>query len=183
MSTNESDHAVVIALAEFNALRSEIDGALGAQQALINVNIVSAGLVSGFVVANEADVRLLLVSTILSAALGLYVQGSWYHVRRITSYIESNLRPVLIEYSQDPRIFSWEREVRRRRDALGRILPTALSMGVMFTLVPLVMLIWVARHLQDQLSWSVWALSLLLFLVHLSVGILLSWHILRSKGE
>lgn len=182
MSPVSSARVIEVALAEFTALRSEIDNANSSQQTIININITAAGLIFSFVLANKADPLLLLVASGISSALGMYIQGSWYHVRRITRYIDTTLRPLMVTYTGESKVFGWEQEVLVRRASWGRVVPVGLATAVLFSLIPLVVLIWVIPYLKSSTGWLAWAIAMLLFLMQFCTGCWLALEIIRSKN-
>jgi hypothetical protein len=181
MNAASPDRVVNAALAEFTALRSEMDNANSSQQTIVNINITAAGLIFSFVLAKKADPLLLLVAAAISSALGMYIQGSWYHVRRIARYIDTTLRPLMIEYTGESKVFGWEQAVQARQGWWVRLVPVGLATAVLFSLIPLVVLIWVIPYLKNSTDWLAWSIAVLLFLMQLCTGGWLALQIVRSK--
>src|SRR4051794_13710569 len=63
---------IQVALAEFNALRSELDDHASAQNSLIALVVTAIGIVAGFVIKDHGDLRLLLILPVLVAAAGIH---------------------------------------------------------------------------------------------------------------
>jgi hypothetical protein len=71
--TNGADpsdrRALDVAIAEFNALRSEILSTATAQAALVGIGITALGIIVGFVVQKGGDRRLLLAVPAVAAVV------------------------------------------------------------------------------------------------------------------
>src|SRR5687768_11405744 len=88
----QADRVVDIALAEFSALRNEIDNLANAQRTVMNMNITVVAAIAGFVLANRADPHLLIALPIASGAIGLLYQWYIVHAKHIGDYIDDVLR-------------------------------------------------------------------------------------------
>jgi hypothetical protein len=129
------------ALAEFNALRDEIDGRTNTQGTLITLVVTAIGIVAGFVIKDNGDIRLLLVLPFLVSAAGIHSSEQDRAIALIGSYIRDELWPYLTKQrretntSQAP-IPSWERVVKDYRDRHKHRKQHRYWSGLMLTGVP-----------------------------------------------
>lgn len=181
MAGKSPTHAIDVVIAEFQALRSEIENALSSQQTMININITAIAVIAGLVLSRKVDPLLLLVAAAISSGLGLYMQGSWYHVRRVISYINGTLRPLAIEYTGDDRVLAWETWSITRGGSWKRVALLGLATVIIFSVMPFVMLIWVIPRLESLWAWLAWTGTAIVFVVQLFTGAWLAWDIIRGK--
>jgi hypothetical protein len=181
MADKSPKEAVNIIIAEFQAMRTEIDNALSSQQTMININVTAIAVISGLVLAHKVAPLLLLIAAAISSGLGLYVLGSWYHVRRVISYINGFLRPLAIEYTGDERMLAWETWSLGRGGAWKRVALLGLATLIIFSVMPFVMLVWSIPHLESLSVWLAWSGTATIFIVQLSAGVWLGWDILRGN--
>ncbi len=162
--------AVNIVLAEFNALRSEIDNLAVAHRAMMALNITVVSAVLGFVVANKANPHLLLILPLASAGIGLVYQWYVMHAKHIGDYINEVLRPVLIEYAADDRVFGWEDHLRTKTyDTLSSRLAGRLAYLLLFPSVPTATLIATSNRLDTTTYRLIWGIGLGLLLIQAGV--------------
>jgi hypothetical protein len=156
--------AVDVVLAEFAALRNEIDQLAGAQRKMINLNITAVATIVGLVLAQRADPHLLLALPVVSAAIGLVYQWYVLHAKHIGDYIDAILRPLLVAHTGDERVLGWEHQLRttvyRRR---GSGLAGRLSYLLLFPAVPAVALAATIAYLDTAWHWLAWTGGLALF--------------------
>ncbi len=139
---DRSPGPVDVALAEFTALRSEIDNLAGAHRTMMHLNITVVAALLGFVLANRADPHLLLALPPISGAIGLVYQWYVVHAKKIGDYINEHLRPMLAEYTGDDRVLAWEHQLRTTvYPTIGSNLSGRLSYLVIFPAVPVVSLV------------------------------------------
>jgi FtsH-binding integral membrane protein len=172
-------HAIDLLIAEFQALRGEVENALSAQQTMININITAIAVASGLVLSHKVDPLFLLVAAAISSGLGLYVEGSWHHIRRVLRYIDGSLRPLAIEYTGDERVLAWEKWSLAHGGAWKRVIPVGLATVIIFSAMPAAMLVWTIPHIESLGVWLAWAGTAIVFVLQLSMGALLAWNILR----
>ncbi|MEV4416822.1 hypothetical protein [Catellatospora sp. NPDC049609] len=170
MRSDSTSDVVTAALAEFAAMRSEIDELGRSQRTTINLNISAAAAVFAFVLSERADQRLLLVVPLISAALGLLYQAYTVHARNLGDYIDQQIRPVVVEHTGEDRLLGWERHVRT---ALHRQRHSQLVMRLAYILlipaIPAVSLVWVVPYLNTVWLWLGWTAGTVLFLVQILV--------------
>jgi hypothetical protein len=159
------DRVVDLVLAEFNTLNAEMTSAISSQQTLISLNITAAAAVAGLVVADKADPKLLLVSAVLSSALGLVYLANAVHVGNIGSYIVEVLRPIAAEQTGEGRLLGWI-QYYRVHHRVARLLYRGLMIGGLFSGFPFVALVWVFPYLDTLWSRAAWGFTTCLLLVH-----------------
>jgi hypothetical protein len=176
VANDSTEKAINCTLAEFSALRSEIDDLGRAQRAVINLNISTAAAIIAFVLSQRASPLLLLVAPFASSAFGFLYETYTLHIRYIGDYIDQNIRPIIVGYTNDDRLFGWESHVRSKICTSGS---SRLAMQMAFTLlmpvVPAVSLVWVLPYLTGW-YWVVWSGGVLLYIVQM-----LSW-IKNARG-
>jgi hypothetical protein len=161
-----SDRVVNLVVAEFNALNAEMTSTTSSQQTLISLNVTAAAAVAGLVVANRADPKLLLVSAVLSSALGLVYIANAVHIANISSYITEVLRPLAAEHTGEARLLGWIQRYRVHH-RVTRLVYRGLMFGLMFAGFPSIALIWSAPYVDSFRSWLGWGFTLLLLVVQI----------------
>ena len=170
------------ALAEFNALRAEIVARTTSQGTLITLVVTAIGLVAGFVIKDEGDVRLLLILPFLVAAAGIHSSAQDRTIALIGAYIRDRLWPFLAEggpgAGRGAPLPSWESVVTDSRNPdqhrnrgiyvssllLGGI-PGILIFGA-GSVVPLAVLAGTEDALDSLIYAVVWALGAALTLLY-----------------
>ncbi|MEV6695226.1 hypothetical protein AB0M35_27510 [Micromonospora sp. NPDC051196] len=148
---------VEVALAEFSALRSEIDNLANAHRAMIGLNITVVVAISGFILAEKARPQLLLVIPLASGAIGLVYQWYVLHAKHIGDYINDSLRPLLIDHTQDERVLAWEQRLRTKVYARrGSGLAGQLAYLLLFPTVPVASLAIALLYLDSGWHWAAW---------------------------
>jgi hypothetical protein len=154
-SGSEGDGKIVdVVLAEFAALRTEIVHKIGQQLTVVSINITGAAAVGGFVLANKADARLLLLLPYLSAALGLYYRAAEHDFTTIGRYIDQIQRPLLVEKLGDERLFRYESFFREQRYGRGVVL--GLAIALIFPVMSIAALVLVIPALGPFADWAIW---------------------------
>jgi hypothetical protein len=106
----------------------------------------------------------------------------------IHTYVMETLRPLIVEYTGDDRIFLWQdydtRVKRRRYIAAAQAIP----MDVLFPAASLVALVVVIPRLDSFGYWVAWALGLLAFATLVSCWIVKVWrpaceYVERLEGQ
>lgn len=95
MSDDGTADFVNVSVAEFNALRKEIGDRSSAQNTLVNLNLTAVAAVVGLVATHRAGDSLLLLTTVISSALGLLFADHARTIRNLGRYIKDDLRPAL----------------------------------------------------------------------------------------
>jgi len=80
-----------VMLAEYSALRSEVDRRANVQWNVVALQITSAGVIASLAISRTADIALPLVIPLLSYMLGTRYILHDYHIRLITRYISDSL--------------------------------------------------------------------------------------------
>jgi hypothetical protein len=182
---------VQVALAEFNALRGEIDAHSKTQDNLIVLVVTAIGVVAGLVIKDEGDPRLLLILPILVGAAGIRYLEQTRAIKLIGSYIREKLwlylRAQLAEPVTSPvPMPSWEEVVSASRDPAryvdkrvyrGYQLSAGVPFAIFFVLgniVPVLVLPFVKFHgnervLDRPIYWGVWALGVVLAAMYVEI--------------
>jgi hypothetical protein len=151
---------IQVALAEFGKLRDEIGGRSTAAWTLVGLSITSSATLAGFVLAQKADARLLLVLPLLTPSLGLLFMDHAANIGRIGDYINTVLKPVLREAACDRRLLSYEEWVDAyEAHTLERLLPFGIPLVLAFTMVPVGALVYLAPRIDEAWSWILWVLG------------------------
>ncbi|TDC40669.1 hypothetical protein E1211_00755 [Micromonospora sp. 15K316] len=165
MTEEMQNRALTAALADAAAIRSTIERKANHNQNVIGLHLTVVAAVAGFILAERADLRLLLLLPLLSAALGLNVVSQYRDIRIAGEYIEQVLSPAIARYTGNATIFGWESSYwKRKRD--GHV-AQALAMGLIFpgvSTVALAVTLPAVRNPADLLAWSLGAGLLLLLL-------------------
>ncbi|QGN50474.1 hypothetical protein GKC29_29055 [Micromonospora sp. WMMC415] len=165
MSGEMPDRALTAALADAAAIRGTIERKATHNQNVIGLHLTVVAAVAGFILAEKADLRLLLILPLVSAALGLNVVSQYRDIRIAGDYIEQVLRPAIAQYTGNGTLFGWEAFYWKRKHdghlaqatAMGLIFPGVSTLALAITL-PAV------RTLADRLAWVVGAGMLVLLL-------------------
>jgi hypothetical protein len=114
----DHEHVIQVALAEFVALRAEIMGRTSSIAALVGIGLTALGVVVGFAVKNEGDVRLLLAMPPLAMLVNLLLSIEHRRVVLAGAYIRGPLWGVLRQHISE-QLPCWEDEVQRRRSGMA----------------------------------------------------------------
>jgi hypothetical protein len=138
-------------LAEFSALRQEIEYRTNAQLALISLNLTAVGTLAGFFLSNQADPLLLLLLPILCPAIGMLWLDHAFTIQNIGGYIKDHLG------------FGWEELVRtQERRKILRFFVFGTPILLMFAGVPVFALIFPWSSLKSAWTWSLWSSGVVL---------------------
>ncbi|WP_433192743.1 hypothetical protein ACQP1G_29100 [Nocardia sp. CA-107356] len=164
------------ALAEFSALRGELDEIGRGQRTVMSLNISANTAVAAFVLSQRVAPQLLLVIPYLSVALGMLYQTYANHARYMGDYINEHLRPIIVEKAGDNRLFGWEQHMRTRlyQDSASR-LPMRAAFTLIVPMIPAVGLIWSIPYLHPAWYWLAWCGGLTLFALQIVSWIKQSW--------
>ena len=153
---------VDVALAEFNALRSELLSYSTAQSALVGVGLTTLAVIVGFVVKEDGDPRLLLAIPPLATVINLLQAANTYRMGTIGKYIQVDLWPYLQRTVKDEQhLPNWEKDVAKRMSTLKTGLPALLVNStpiILFTAASAVALT-EAGHLNHGLRDLGWVLA------------------------
>ncbi|MFG1793691.1 hypothetical protein [Nocardia sp. NPDC049149] len=166
--TENASRIVQCALAEFAALRNELDDFSRAQRTIMNLNISGNAVIVGFVLSHKAGPQLLLVVPYLSITLGLLYQTYLLQIERIGDYVNDVIRPLLVDSTGDDRVFGWERDLRANLYLKpGTKLAGRLSFVLLILITPAVGLLWVIPFLNHGWYWLAWVGGLALYVLQL----------------
>ncbi|MEU2612136.1 hypothetical protein ABZ570_11210 [Micromonospora sp. NPDC007271] len=165
MTEEMPDRALTAALADAAAIRSTIERKAIHNQNVIGLHLTVVAAVAGIILSETADLRLLLLLPLVSAALGLNVVSQYRDIRIAGEYIEQVLRPAIAQCTGNGNLFGWETFYWKRKHdghlaqavAMGLIFPGVSALALAITL-PAV------RTLADQVAWGAGAGMLLLLL-------------------
>lgn len=165
---------VDVALAEFTALRNEIAGRAGWAWTLFNLNMTASAAIAGFVLSDKADPLLLLLIPLISSCLGMLFIDHSLNIRNIGHYIDSEVRPIIIQKTDNDKLLAYEHFVgRHEQEKFLRFIPLAIPVCSWFAILPSASIIYLLKVVNTGLAWSLWAIGLLSVLVF--VGLWLSF--------
>jgi hypothetical protein len=87
----EAQLATKVMLAEYAALRAEVDRRTNVQWNVVALQITSAGVIASLAISRVSDIALLLVIPLLSYMLGSRYILHDYHIKLISKYIRDSL--------------------------------------------------------------------------------------------
>jgi len=125
--------AIDVAVAEFNALRSELLSRSATQSALVGVGFAAIGIIYSSALGDRGDQGLLLAIPFIAAAAILAYAGEGFKINAIGSYIRDQLWPFL-QARTDAALPSWEHHLYLGRRDIKRSLITA-PIGALFYIV------------------------------------------------
>ncbi|GGM67670.1 hypothetical protein GCM10011608_61110 [Micromonospora sonchi] len=157
MNEETRNRALQAALAEAAAIRSTIERKANYNQNLVGLNLTAVAAVAGIVLSEKADVRLLLLLPVLSAALGLSVAAQYRDGRIAGQYLEQVLRPAIARHTGDETLFGWETYYRQRKH--NGHLGQAIAMGLIFPGVSTLALAFTLPSMDSWIDLAAWALS------------------------
>jgi hypothetical protein len=97
-----------VLLAEFKALRDEINQRATYCHTIININVIASGTVASFALGGDDRLNLLLILPILGPVLGLlWLDHSWA-IRGMGDYIAGLAVRVNVEAAGDGTLLGWE---------------------------------------------------------------------------
>jgi hypothetical protein len=158
--------AVDVLLAEFNALRAEMNQKKTAQITLVSLNVTAFATIIGFVGSQKAAASFLLVLPIASSTLGLLTLAQNRDVWTAARYIENTLRPLVAEYLRDNRLLGWE--VFYGSNRIHRYLNSA-SLGLLFPAASSAVLVLIISSLAGPLELIAWLCGWALILAQAAV--------------
>jgi hypothetical protein len=141
-----------VRLAEFSALREEIQRRSTAQQAILALNVTAIGSIAGLALTEDGAGAVLSVLPLVSSILGLVWIDHARNIEAIADYIRTEL------WHWTP---SWEIEVRKQAsEPRWRLIEFAISIGALFA-GPSWTAIWITRPCSESTGdLGVWLLGL-----------------------
>ncbi len=165
MTDEMADRALTAALADAAAIRSIIERKAIHNQNVIGLHLTVVAAVVGIILSETADLRLLLLLPLVSAALGLNVVSQYRDIRIAGEYIEQVLRPAIAQYTGNGNLFGWDAfHWKRKHDGH---LAQAVAMGLIFpgfSAIALAITLPAVHTVADGVAWAIGAGMLLLLL-------------------
>jgi hypothetical protein len=129
-------------IAEYNAVRTAASQKATAAQASAAAYFTLVAALVGFIASAKADVRLLLVVPVLSAAFGITIASRYISRQVAFDYIHDVLRPMAADLVTDPRVLGWDdhyaaakkRNTRLHQFGLNSLLPIFSVVALVVTL-------------------------------------------------
>ena len=172
-----------ILLAQFTALRAEIQNRSTFQTTIVSINVTAIGVISGFYFAQHGDPRVLFVLPILSPILGMMYVDQDANIGNIGRFIQNSIVPELARATGVTRLPDYEVFVRDfERRGRYRVVLFGIPILFMFALVPLGALILPFVHGMHTL----WHPSLLAFAgpgTVLLLAFVVAWMGMVRKGN
>jgi len=162
--------SVTVLLAQFQALRAEIEARSGAQTTILGLTVTALGALAALGFSEHGDMRLLLLVPVISAILGLIWIDHAANISNLGDFINQHLMPALKKEAAMDSLPDYEDVVRlyeRRRTAVLRLF--GLPPFLVFVLTPVVAMLIAfdaARH--GWLFWSLFGLDIALLLVFIA---------------
>jgi hypothetical protein len=158
------------ALAEFSALRSEIQARSGTGWTLVNLNLTATTAILGVVLSDKVTPRLLLALPLIAPSLGLLFIDHAYNINNIGSYIGARLRPIVTQAAGHNDLLGYEAVIDKYEgNRILRMLPLGLPLTLLFSGIPVAALVFVVPSLDAAWAWVVWAFGLSLVLLQTSL--------------
>lgn len=156
-AAGKSDRTLAMdaALADWTVARGAMERLTLSIFGAISLNLTAVAAIAGFVYSGKADHRLLLIIPIVSSVLGLSAVGQLIYIRLTGAYLEDHVRPLIVEYAADRRLFRFEPYYKKNKGA-GYLLQ-ALTMGIVFigTSVLALASTWSSlRTVSDKVLWG-----------------------------
>jgi hypothetical protein len=151
---------IAVALAEFNALRTEITGRSTAQHGLLNLSLVATAAIGTVAFADPSRRPVLLVLPILTCIFGLLYFDHGVAIAIIGRYVRKELAPALREHSEWSRAMWWE-DFLRHEAAVHRGITKAtirfdLPIILAFAVVPALATVYLATTGGGLWFWIAW---------------------------
>ncbi len=174
-ATPSAADVLTVAMAEFKALRDEINQRATYCHTILNINVVATGTVAGLVLGNTSRLDLLLILPILGPVLGLLWLDHSYAIRGMGDYINDRLRPQVCDAAGDQSLLGWEGYLDdfERRHKLLRFLPLGVPIVVLFAAIPTFALLRVVDVIGVDWRGAIWLVGLLLTVSYLTLLLLL----------
>ncbi len=151
-----------VAMAEFKALRDEINQRATYCHTLLNINVVASGTVAGLALNNSGRVLLLLILPILNPVLGLLWLDHSFAIRGMGDYVERYLRPLVNRSAgASGQLLGWEGHLDEHEgdSKVLRFIPLGAPIAVLFAGVPAASLAFTLSTLDQVHEWLLWGLG------------------------
>jgi len=131
-----------VALAEFDALRVEIQWRSTMQHGLLNLSLVATAALGTIAFSGLSRVGILLLLPIVGSVFGFLYFDHDVAVSRAGDYIREELRPALKRYTGWDDALGWEDYIKDRRAARAGVLRAAIRFDILilltFEIVPII---------------------------------------------
>jgi hypothetical protein len=145
-SAEDKGQGVEALIAQFTALRNEIEYRTQAQSNLVQLNITAIGAVGGFGLSQYADERVLLLVPVISTMLGLFWLDHAAVIVGIGDFIRDRILPKLALQAGLRDMPNWEEFVQERERRLPvRLGFFGLPFPFVFAVVPFLGLLFSLR--------------------------------------
>lgn len=125
-------------LAQFTALRAEIQNRSTFQTTIVSLNITAIGVISGFFFAQHADPRVMFIIPVLSPILGMMYVDHDVNIGNIGRFIQTAIMPELAKAAGIAGLPDYEVFVRQFEQRAGfRVFMFGIPILFMFSLLPL----------------------------------------------
>jgi hypothetical protein len=131
---SSTDRAVVdAALAEYNALRTELVAHSAAENAVVGLGLTGIGVVAGVAFGGSGNRHLLAIAPLVASVIILAYCGEAYRVISIGRYIRDDLWP-FIQHRTSTDLPSWENSLKAgRRKTLSGIVEVPI-VGMLYAI-------------------------------------------------
>jgi hypothetical protein len=160
--------SVDAALAEFEAIRSEVRAKAGGRLNLIGIYITAISVVGGLVLSGGVDAKILLAIPLLSSGFALAIVGEGRDLAIAASYVHDVLRPIIVDHTSENRLFGFEQYYRDR--SLGPFLAKSVGMGILFPGVSVAILATSAFRLKSPEEWTAWCAGIAMLVATMIVS-------------
>jgi hypothetical protein len=128
----ESSQASGYFIAEYTALREEVQYRSQAQHTIINIALTANAAIAGLVLSGRGQPLLLLLIPPLCFALGNLYLDHARCTRRIGQYIEEELSKAAAQAGKNSMVFHWEASIRNDRQTVLRRIVFTLPIFLVF---------------------------------------------------
>ena len=164
-SPPDENPVISVALAEYTALRSEITNRINGQDTMLNLYMTAVAAVFGFALSGHADLLILLVLPLLSAAVRLLYHNHNLYIKLVSAYLNGQLRPLVTDRLGEPGLLGWDERSREYQGGLRWLWrPHSAGLWLLFPVPAAVALILVIPRLSSPWTWLGWACGWLLVL-------------------
>jgi hypothetical protein len=168
----DREPVIQVALAEFAALRAEIVGRTSSIAALVGVGLTAVGVIVGFAVKENGDLRLLLALPPLAMVINVLLSIEHRRIVLAGAYIRGPLWKLLRDHI-DAQLPCWEDHVQRRRRGRARAI-SALCDGALiagFSATAIAGLVVARSHVGGVLEAAEWTMAVAAALLPLALAL------------
>jgi len=167
-----SAKAVDVAVAEFNALRAEINSRMTAQAALVGIGLTAVGVILGLAAGEDGNERLLLAIPAVALLVNTLSAAQTHRIHLLGAYIRRDLWTFLRDQVGD--LKCWEDDVAGRRGSrLNAVVVLLIDAPALLLFVAASVLVLAVCERKDWLEWAGWAATVLAVAIPAGVS---AWH-------